>query len=109
MTQQEAEALLGFQVGPGWTFHALCRGEAFVMVKGSEIHGFRLDQHKGRWLTRTVFRDLLEPLRRQYGFLTTKVRKDNRTGQRFVARIGFEPCGEDERCIYYVARSLKHA
>ncbi len=109
MTQQEAEALLGTEVGPGWTFHALCHGEAFVMVKGAEIHGFRLEQHKGRWLTRGVFRDLLEPLRRQHGFLTTRVRKENSTGQRFVARIGFEPCGEDERSIHYIARKLTYA
>jgi ribosomal protein S18 acetylase RimI-like enzyme len=109
MTQDEAERLLGFKVGEGWSFADVSRGAGFVMVRGSEIHAWRHPEYAGRWMSRGEIRRVLQPLIDQFGAVTTTVRKTNTTGQRFVSRLGFEPVGECDLNILFEMTRLKHA
>lgn len=112
MTQPEAEALLGYQVTPGWTFHEIKRsGElaGFVMQKGSEVHVKRLPEFDGRWGTRQDVERVMGGVIAEHGKATTMVRKSNLIGHRFVQRIGFVPVLDDGSVIHYECERLKHA
>lgn len=96
----------------GWAEYPIHRGEqkvGFFFVKNNEIHCFRLDSAKGNWLTRQDLERLTAPIFRQYGHLTTKVKKTNFQGQRFVTRLGFYVASEDDDTINYRAERLNHA
>lgn len=96
----------------GWVEHPVIRnGEqvGFFCTQGNEIHCYRLESAKGRWLTRQDLERLTAPLFEQYGHIVTKVRKTNAAGQIFVTRLGFYATGEDDNIIYYKAERLTHA
>lgn len=112
MNKEEAEALLGFQITDGWTFHEIKRcGElaGFVMQKGPEIHCYRRPEFEGRWGTKHTITNIVQPVIDQYGYTTTMVRKDNLQGHRFVQRLGFHATGETEKTVTYKAERLNHA
>lgn len=81
----------------------------FFCVQGSEIHCYRLESSKGRWLTRQDLERLTAPLFRQFGHITTRVRKANMAGHRFVTRLGFVATADDDTNIHYRAERLHHA
>lgn len=112
MTQEEAEALLGFRLPGPWQITEVRRsgGRAgFFCVQGNEIHAWRADDVAGRWLTRQDLERLTAPLFRRYGYIRTKVRTTNETGHRFVSRLGFAPIGEAHGLTYYEAQRINHA
>lgn len=113
MTDQHAASLIGLSAfPPGWATHPVYRaGElaGFFCTLGNEIHCHRMQSFRGRWLTRQDLERLTRPLFEKYGHLTTKVRKANACGQKFVGRLGFVPSGEDETTIHYTAERLHHA
>lgn len=96
----------------GWTVVDVVRaGEVvgFFCTKGNEIHCWREESHAGHWLTRQDIERLTEPLFRQYGHITTKVRANNATGQVFVTRLGFTETHRDDLLIHYQCERLRHA
>ncbi len=112
MTQDEAERLLCFKVEPGWTFVPIRRaGElaGFVMQQGPEVHVHRLPAFTGRWFTRQDVERVLLPILKTHGEVTTKVRADNLTGQKFVTRLGFVRVGEGPGVHLFRATRLNHA
>lgn len=112
MTQQEAERLLGFSVGDGWTFTAVNRGgelAGFVMQRGAEVHAYRLPSFNGRWFTRQDVERVLLPILKTHGEVTTKVRADNTTGRKFVTRLGFVKVGDSSDVHIFRATRFNHA
>lgn len=112
MTHGEAEALLGFRISPGWTFHEIHRGgelAAFVMQQGREVHAWRSPKFAGRWGTRGDIERLLGPILAQHGEVLTKVRADNQAAHRFVSRLGFERTAEIDGVAHYRAVRCNHA
>lgn len=112
MTQDEAEKLTGLQFTPGWVFHEIKRGgvlAGFVMQSGPEVHVFRLPEFTGRWFTRQDVENTIGKVIAEHGKATTKVRKQNLTGHRFVRRVGFVPVADDGSVIHYECERLKHA
>lgn len=99
---------LGLNIPDGWTVVPVKNFGMFI-VKGPEIHAYRLDEVSGKWLTRQTLENLTRPLFRQYGKITTRVRKHNLCGHRFVQRLGFHAVGEQDETILYEAERLKHA
>lgn len=96
----------------GWVEHPIYRSGqkvAFLLVKDNEIHCYRLDAVKGRWLPRKDLDRLTTSIFEQYGHLVTQVRKANATGHQFVTRLGFYPTSDDGENIHYRAERLKHA
>ena len=96
----------------GWTEHPVLReGQqvGFFCVMGNEIHCYRVESFNGRWLTRQDIERLTAPLIQQYGHVTTKVRKANSAGHRFVTRLGFKAMADDGTNIHYKAERLHHA
>lgn len=81
----------------------------FFCTLNNEIHCYRLESAKGSWITRQDLERLTAPLFKQYGYITTKVRKSNAQGHKFVTRLGFEATADDGTNIYYTAKRLKHA
>jgi hypothetical protein len=112
MTQDEAQALLGYQIEPGWTVHEVRRAGAlagFILQKGCEVHAWRSPLYRGCWLSSRVLQRVLEPIVREFGAATTKVRAHNATGHASVQRLGFEQTGEQGGCVLYAGRRFKHA
>ena len=100
------------QIPEGWTEHPIYRDGCqvgFFCVQGNEIHCYRLESAKGRWITRQDLERLTVPLFKQYGCIITKVRKANTIGHRFVTRLGFAATASDDLNIYYRAERLHHA
>lgn len=112
MTQAEAEQLSGFVFTPGWTFHDIhMQGKlsGFVMERDGEIHCWRLPAFNGAWFTRKDVDHLITPLIKKYGFVTTKVKAENRVGQRFVKRLGFVKIATHGDEIIYLSEAFNHA
>lgn len=104
--------ILGVQVPPGWDVTPIYRrGQlaGFFCVQGNEIHAYRSEAFSGRWLTRQDLERLTRPLFKRYGYLRTKVRDQNKTGHRFVTRLGFVEVGRAHGMTYYEAQRLNHA
>lgn len=100
------------QLPEGWTIVDVVRGGevvGFFCTSGPEIHCWREETHKGRWLTRQDLERLTRPLFHLYGRITTKVRIGNEQGHRFVTRLGFVPVGADSQTIHYECKRLRHA
>jgi len=96
----------------GWEFYPIYRhGElaAFICYQGNEIHCFRVESVNGMWLTHQTLERYVQPLIDKYGFVTTRVRDHNKTGQRFVTRLGFVQQFAQDGCIHYKAERLNHA
>lgn len=112
MQQEEAEQLSGYKFSEGWTFHPIYKSDAlsgFVMEKDSEIHVWRSPEFQGRWFTRGDIERVINPLIQKYGFVTTKVMKANRIGQRFVHRLGFFKVADKGDSIVFIAEKFNHA
>ena len=112
MTQQEAEQLLGYQLTPGWFFHAIRRGDelaGFVMQKGSELHVWRKPDFVGRWLMRGEIDRILTATIAEYGKATSKTKADNQTGQTFLKRMGFEEVSNNGQIIEFECKRPRHA
>ena len=77
-----------------WTFHPIIQEGslvAVVTVVNNEVH-VAIDQtYKGRWLTKGTINKILGDLLAKYGSVITCVGIDNKVGNRFVTRLGFEP------------------
>lgn len=107
LTKATAEKLAG-QIPEGWQFHPV-RSSGFFVVKGCEVHCWRLEEKRGRWITRQDIERITRPLIAQYGGVTTSVRLENDEGHAFVQRLGFRMTGSDDRAVYYRAERLNHA
>jgi len=58
------------------------------------------------WITRRAIRQVFVPLLRERGVLTTRVARNNVQSCRFVERMGFKKCGENQLdYIYRIERS----
>ena len=110
---EQAAQYLGWATFPaGWGLIEIMREgqlSGFVLVKGHEVHAFRLPEYIGRWGTRKDMQRVLQPLINQYGLVTTKVMQANKNGHRFVQRIGFKPTGQDSTAVHYTLKRLLHA
>lgn len=112
MTQSEAEQLLGFQVTPGWLFHEIKRGgvvAGFVMQQGPELHVWRKPDFVGRWLMRGDIDRILTDTIAEYGKATSKTKADNKAGQTFLKRMGFEVTASDGNIIEFECKRPRHA
>ena len=113
MTPEEAALHLGWDAWPdGWQPQEIKRGDALVgfwLIKGNEIHAYRLPQWKGRWLTRGELERISHQILQVHGVMTTRVRCANKQGQQFVERLGFVPVGLQNGCILYKTERLTHA
>lgn len=99
---------LGLSIPNEWTVVPV-KNFGMFLVKDNEIHAYRLDEAAGKWLTRQTLENLTKPLFKQYGKITTRVRKHNLCGHRFVQRLGFHEVGEQDGNTLYEAERLKHA
>jgi hypothetical protein len=103
---------LGVSIPPGWDVTPIYRDghlAGFFCTQGNEIHAYRSDDFKGRWLTHQDIERLTKPLFERYGFVQTRVRTSNDTGHKFVQRLGFTKTGEDGGLTLYRAERLNHA
>jgi len=83
-----------------------CNGEVIggFMVRGNEVHVGLAE--KPRAALRSVFRQIVAPLLKQYGWLSTQVMLDNEKGLQFCKRIGFEEVGrQGDRVLLMCDRS----
>lgn len=112
MTQEDAEKLLGYRITPGWFFHEIRRGgeiAGFVMQKGPELHVWRKPDFVGRWLMRGEIDRILTDTISQYGKATSKTKADNKTGQKFLKRMGFVEVSDNGQIIEFECERPKHA
>lgn len=82
-----------------WDVKAFCKGGDVVgmlMVKDNELHVAVLPEVRGRWLSRTLIRNVIGPLIKRYGKAKTKVVHENDRGQEFCQRLGFAKTERDE-------------
>jgi RimJ/RimL family protein N-acetyltransferase len=96
----------------GWsTVDVIRQGEVvgFFCTKDNEIHCWRDESHKGRWITRQDLERLTAPLFARFGHIKTSVRLENRAGHHFVSRLGFIETGRDDNLVFYKCERLKHA
>ena len=96
----------------GWVEQPIYKGgkkSGLFLIKGSEIHCFRLDSFAGKWLTRQDMEATAKPIFEKYGFLTTSVANKNDDGHKFVTRMGFEKTSMDDTTTYYKCERLNHA
>jgi hypothetical protein len=110
--QEDAEQMIGAKLAGCWDVVEVKRAGkrvGFFIVCGNEIHCFRVDDAKGRWITRQDLERLTKPVFKKFGALTTRVRKENEQGHTFVQRLGFVPVGDDAATIHYECKRLKHA
>jgi len=74
-----------------------------IAIVGNEVHAVGV---RRGWITRRAIREVFVPLLRERGILTTRVARSNARSCRFVERIGFKKCGEDQLdYIYRIERS----
>lgn len=112
MDKAEVDQLLGGSLPDGWEVVEIMRsGElaGLFCTKENEIHCHRIESFAGRWLTRQDIERLIQPLFVRFGFLKTKVRKQNMIGHEFVQRLGFKPVSDDGLCVFYESRKINHA
>lgn len=57
--------------------------------KENEIHIAILKEYRLKWFSKKVFKELINDLLLKYGYLKTKVAKDNDKGLRFITKLGF--------------------
>lgn len=103
---------LGVQLPHGWDVTPIYRSGSlagFFCTQENEIHCYRSDDFRGRWITHQDLERLTRPLFERYGFIKTKVRNSNEQGHEFVTRLGFHKTGADDALTYYEAERLKHA
>jgi hypothetical protein len=90
----------------GWELHPYIDSDALtavMMVKGTEFHLVSTDGFK---LNRKLARNSLEPHMQQYGFLTTRVLRDDKANQRFNRLFGFKPTWADDKFQYFILTEL---
>lgn len=74
-----------------------------MAIVGNEVHVVGV---RRGWITRRAIREGFIPLLRERGVLTTRVARNNARSCRFVERMGFKKCGEDQLdYIYRIERS----
>jgi hypothetical protein len=74
-----------------------------MAIVGNEVHVVGV---RRGWITRRAIREGFIPLLRERGVLTTRVARSNIKSCRFVERMGFKKCGEDQLDnIYRIERS----
>jgi GNAT superfamily N-acetyltransferase len=67
-----------------------------VLINGEQIHACVLPDAHGRWLSRRVLKETIGAVLRKHGRAVTSVRLGNESGERFVARLGFQKIEEKE-------------
>lgn len=85
-----------------WDIYPVLRdGEIVVIIStnGPAMHFATM--HTGRPITRSIVREVLEPLIKKYGYAVTKTPKYEERQRRFNELIGFVMVGEDEYDIHY--------
>ena len=75
-----------------------------LFIKGPEIHVAILKEHRKRWLSRSLIKEVLNPIVKKYGHVITAVMEDNYIGRDFVMRLGFVPWTIRDRVIHYIKR-----
>lgn len=92
------------QVLPDWNVQLFRDGDkpvGMLMTKGQEIHVAIGNNHRRRWLSRRLIREVLGGIISEHGHATTKVMRDNAKGIDFVERLGFKKERQDDLMIYY--------
>lgn len=102
---ETAREVLESQVA-GWELHPYLDGDkttAVKMIKGTEFHLVSTKEFK---LNRKLARESLEPHMQQYGFLTTRVLREDKANQRFNRLFGFKPTWADDKFQYFILTEL---
>lgn len=92
------------QVISDWNVQLFRDGDkpvGMLMTKGPEIHVAIVKNHRKRWLSRRLIREVLGGIIELHGHATTKVMLDNNEGINFVERLGFKRERQDDLMIYY--------
>ncbi len=84
-------------------------GGGVVMINGNELHCACLPDQSGKWITRKRIREVMLPLLKKHGYLTTCVGNDNPNGKSFVARFGFQELERHRDYTQYILVSLPYA
>jgi hypothetical protein len=75
--------------------------------KGSHVHFCILPEFRGRWASRKTIRELLLPLLKTFGFITTSVPDNKPYGHRLVKRWGCYEIGRGTNFTKYKLKDLK--
>lgn len=106
------QALQAAALADGWEVREIYRAgvlAGFFVVRDNEVHAWRNPEFSGRWLTRQDVERITAPLLAAHGHVVTSVRIRNRTGHRFVRRLGFVCVGRTVSLALYRAERLNHA
>lgn len=75
-------------------------------LSGTEIHFGIVPAYRRQLIRRFNTQAFLAPLLARWGLLTTRVRLDRHSQQRFVERLGFVRTWADDTCQYYLLADL---
>jgi hypothetical protein len=76
----------------------------WLLIKGTEVHVCAKSGCEGRVVTRRKIREVLGPVFKRFGMLTTRTMKDDPAT--FVRRMGFKKSWSDGVFDYYVLTAL---
>lgn len=77
-----------------------------IAKKGCHIHVAVLPEHRGKWASRRVIGEILNPVLSEYGQVTTTAMIESRA---FVDRLGFEETGRKGRVVSFILKGEKWA
>jgi GNAT superfamily N-acetyltransferase len=65
-----------------------------LMSKENEVHVGIEPEHHGKWYSKRIFRQFIEPIVDKYGSAISRTTEDNHLGMDFLTRLGFKKKGD---------------